>query len=105
MTMTLIADAPVDVDAEGFLTNPEQWNEQIARAIAAGSGVPELTDRHWLVVRFMRDRYLASGTAPSIRSLGKESGVPIKELYQLFPKGPAKLAARIGGIPKPKGCI
>ena len=69
------------------------------------NGIPELTDRHWLVVRFMRDRYLATGTAPSIRSLGKESGVPVKELYELFPKGPAKLAAKIGGIPKPNGCI
>jgi TusE/DsrC/DsvC family sulfur relay protein len=105
MTMTLIADAPVDVDAEGFLTDPAQWNEQIAQAIAADNGIQELTDRHWLVVTFMRERYLASGTAPSIRSLGKEAGVPIKELYQLFPKGPAKLAAKIGGIPKPKGCI
>jgi dissimilatory sulfite reductase related protein len=105
MTMTLIADAPVDVDAEGFLTNPDQWNETIASAIARESGIPELTDRHWLVVRFMRERYLATGAAPTIRSLGKESGVPVKELYQLFPKGPAKLAAKIGGIPKPKGCI
>src|SRR5215203_3643412 len=105
MTLTLIADAPVDVDAEGFLTDPEQWNEQIAQAIASEHGIVALTDRHWLVVKFMRDRYLASGTAPSIRSLGKESGVPIKELYQLFPRGPAKLAAKISGIPKPKGCI
>jgi len=105
MTMTLIADASVDVDAEGFMTRPEQWNEQIATAIAADNGISELTDRHWLVVRFMRDRYLQTGSAPSIRSLGKESGVPVKELYQLFPKGPAKLAAKLGGIPKPKGCI
>jgi dissimilatory sulfite reductase related protein len=105
MTMTLIADAPVDVDAEGFFTNAEQWNEQIAVAIAAENGITELTDRHWLVVRFMRDRYLKTGSAPSIRALGKESGVPVKELYELFPKGPAKLAAKIGGIPKPKGCI
>jgi TusE/DsrC/DsvC family sulfur relay protein len=105
MTTTLIANAPVDVDAEGFLTDPDQWNEEIARAIAAENGVPELTDRHWLVVTFMRERFLATGTAPSIRALGKESGVPVKELYQLFPKGPAKLAAKIGGIPKPKGCI
>ncbi len=105
MTMTLIADAPVDVDAEGFMTNVEQWNEQIAQAIAAENGIAALTDRHWLVVRFMRERYLASGTAPTIRSLGKESGVPVKELYELFPKGPAKLAAKIGGIPKPTGCI
>jgi tRNA 2-thiouridine synthesizing protein E len=105
MVMTLIADAAVDVDAEGFLIDPAQWNESIAEAIAQQGGIPELTERHWLVVRFMRERYLATGTAPSIRSLGKESGVPVKELYQLFPKGPAKLAARIGGIPKPKGCI
>ena len=105
MTMTLIAEAPVDVDAEGFLANAEQWNERIAQAIAAQNGIDQLTDRHWLVVRFMRERYLATSNAPSIRALGKESGVPIKELYQLFPKGPAKLAAKIGGIPKPKGCI
>jgi dissimilatory sulfite reductase related protein len=105
MTTTLIAEAPVDVDAEGFLQNAAQWNERIAEAIARENGIAELTSRHWLVVRFMRDRYVATGTAPSIRSLGKESGVPIKELYELFPKGPAKLAAKIGGIPKPKGCI
>jgi TusE/DsrC/DsvC family sulfur relay protein len=105
MTTTLIADTAVNVDAEGFLTEPTQWTETIAEDIARRNGIPELTDRHWLVVRFMRERYLATGTAPSIRSLGKESGVPIKELYELFPKGPAKLAAKIGGIPKPKGCI
>jgi tRNA 2-thiouridine synthesizing protein E len=105
MTATLIANHTVDVDAEGFLTDPAQWDERIAEQIARDAGIAELTERHWLVVRFMRDRYLQTGSAPSIRSLGKESGVPIKELYQLFPKGPAKLAARIGGIPKPKGCI
>jgi tRNA 2-thiouridine synthesizing protein E len=105
MTLSLIADSPVDVDAEGFLTDPAQWNEQIAEAIADENGIPELTERHWLVIRYMRDRFLASGNAPSIRSLGKESGVAIKELYELFPKGPAKLAAKISGIPKPKGCI
>ena len=105
MTTTLIAGSSVDLDAEGFLADVNQWNEQVAEQIARENGIPELTDRHWLVVRFMRDRYLATGTAPTIRALGKESGVPVKELYQLFPKGPAKLAARIGGIPKPRGCI
>jgi TusE/DsrC/DsvC family sulfur relay protein len=105
MTTTMIAETSVDVDAEGFLTDPQQWNERLAGEIARENGIPELTARHWLVIKFMRDRYLTTGTAPSIRSLGKESGVPIKELYQLFPKGPAKLAAKIGGIPKPRGCI
>jgi TusE/DsrC/DsvC family sulfur relay protein len=105
MTVTMLVDTAVDVDPEGFLTDAEQWNEAIARAIAAENGIPELTERHWLVIRFMRRRFLATGTAPSVRLLGKESGVPVKELYELFPKGPAKLAAKIGGIPKPKGCI
>jgi tRNA 2-thiouridine synthesizing protein E len=103
-TMTLL-DTPLDVDAEGFLQKPGQWNEEIAAEIARGVGIPELSERHWLVIRFMRDRYIATGTAPTIRTLGKESGVDTKELYRLFPKGPAKLAAKIGGIPKPKGCI
>ncbi len=105
MNTATLAGATVDVDAEGFLTEAGQWNEQIATAIAAENGITELTDRHWQVVRFMREAYLRDGQAPSIRSLGKTSGVPIKELYQLFPKGPAKLAAKIGGIPKPHGCI
>jgi dissimilatory sulfite reductase related protein len=92
-------------DAEGFLANSSDWTEEIAAEIARENGIDALTDRHWTVVRFMRDRFLTTGSAPTIRTLGKESGVPIKELYQLFPKGPAKLAAKIGGIPKPHGCI
>ena len=103
-TQTLGGQA-VEVDDEGFLTDPAQWNREIGEEIARENGIPELTDRHWQVVDFMRDRYLTEGTAPSIRTLGKASGVPVKELYQLFPKGPAKLAAKIGGIPKPRGCI
>ena len=64
-----------------------------------------VTDAHWKVIRFMRDEYAAKGTGPTVRILGKSSGVSVKELYQLFPKGPAKVAAKIAGIPKPKGCI
>ena len=105
MSTAMIAGTSVDVDAEGFLTDPSQWTERVAVAIARDLGIDPLTDRHWQVVRFMRETYLRDGQAPSIRSLGKASGVPIKELYELFPKGPAKLAAKIGGIPKPKGCI
>ena len=106
MTMTATyADVTVDVNDEGFLTDPSQWTPEVGAAIAAANGIAELTDRHWQVVTFMRDRYLTTGSAPSIRALGKESGVPVKELYALFPKGPAKLAAKIGGIPKPHGCI
>ena len=92
------------LDAEGFLQQPAQWTEAVAGEIAAELGIA-LTDRHWQVVRFVRNRFLSAGVAPTIRTLGKDSGVAVKELYQLFPKGPAKLAAKIGGIPKPHGCI
>ena len=105
MTTMTIVDTPVEVDQEGSLQRPEQWTEPMAEEIARSAGIDPLTDCHWQVVRFMRDRYLTTGTAPTIRTLGKASGVPIKELYQLFPKGPAKLAAKIAGIPKPRGCI
>jgi len=105
MSTVTLAGTPVEVDGEGFMLDATRWNEQIAAEIAAANGISELTDRHWQVVNFMRKSYLESGSAPSIRSLGKTSGVPIRELYELFPKGPAKLAAKIGGIPKPRGCI
>ncbi len=106
MTSTT-TETPIDAerDAEGFFVHPEQWRPEMAETIAREAGIESLTDRHWLVIDFMRNAYLEHGTAPSIRTLGKASGVPIKELYALFPKGPAKLAAKIAGIPKPRGCI
>jgi TusE/DsrC/DsvC family sulfur relay protein len=105
MSTATYAGSSVEVDGEGFMTDPQQWSREIGEQIAAENGVAELTDRHWMVIDFMREAYLENGTAPSIRTLGKASGVPIKELYQLFPKGPAKLAAKVAGIPKPRGCI
>lgn len=105
MTTIEIAGHVLGRDPEGFLLNAAEWTPEVADEIARENGIDELTSRHWQVVEFMRQRYLESGTAPSIRALGKESGVPVKELYELFPRGPAKLAAKIGGIPKPRGCI
>ncbi len=104
MTTATIAGKDLIVDNEGFLQQPDQWDREVAQAIAAEFDMT-LTERHWLVIDYMRDTYLETGQAPTIRSLGKQSGVPIKELYQLFPKGPAKLAAKLAGIPKPHGCI
>ena len=105
MTSLMLEGTPIDLDAEGFFLKPEQWTPEMATEIARASGIEPLTDRHWLVLDFMRTTYLETGSAPTIRTLGKASGVQIKELYRLFPKGPAKLAAKIAGIPKPRGCI
>jgi len=105
MPTETIAGVDVVVNDEGFLEQPEQWTEAIGVAIAAQEGIESLTPQHWQVVNFMRKEYLEKGTGPTVRALGKTSGVSVKELYQLFPKGPAKLAAKIAGIPKPRGCI
>ena len=105
MTTDTIAGKELELDDEGFLVDPSQWSDDIAVELARREGIDPLTDRHWQVIRFMRSEYEAKGTGPTVRVLGKTSGVQIKELYQLCPKGPAKLAAKIAGIPKPRGCI
>ena len=103
-TMTIAATA-VELNDEGFFVHPEQWTEDMASEMARREGIEPLTDADWKVIRFMRAEYFANGTGPTVRVLGKTSGVSIKELYQMFPKGTAKVAARIAGIPKPRGCI
>ncbi len=105
MPTATIAGVDVSVNDEGFLEQPDQWTEQMAVEIARQAGIDPLTPQHWQVINFMRKEYFEKGTGPTVRALGKTSGVSIKELYQLFPKGPAKLAAKIAGIPKPRGCI
>ncbi len=105
MASKIIAGKTVELDADGHLANRADWDEALAAGLAKEEGIESLTDRHWLVINFMRKEFQAHGDAPSIRKLTKESGVSTKELYELFPKGPAQKAAKIGGLPKPKGCI
>jgi tRNA 2-thiouridine synthesizing protein E len=105
VSVETIAGVSLEVNDEGFLVDPSRWNEEVAVELARREGIDPLSERHWEVIRFMRSEYEAKGAGPSVRLLGKTSGVPIKELYELFPKGPAKLAAKIAGIPKPRGCI
>jgi TusE/DsrC/DsvC family sulfur relay protein len=105
MPTATITGTDVALNDEGFFENPAEWTEAMATELAAREGIDPLTDKHWQVIRFMRREYFDKGTGPTVRVLGKTSGVTVKELYQLFPKGPAKIAARIAGIPKPRGCI
>jgi tRNA 2-thiouridine synthesizing protein E len=105
MLMATIASHAVEINEEGFFVHPEEWTEEMVPELAVREGIEELTDAHWAVIRFMRREWLDKGTGPTVRVLGKTSGVSVKELYELFPKGPAKVAARIAGIPKPRGCI
>jgi TusE/DsrC/DsvC family sulfur relay protein len=102
---TTIAGRSVELNDEGFFVDPDEWTDDMAPEIAKSEGIDELTEKHWQVIRFMRHEYAEKGAGPTVRVLGKTSGVTVKELYELFPKGPAKTAAKIAGIPKPRGCI
>src|SRR5579864_663297 len=103
-TMSIVGK-PIELDADGNLANRNDWSDDLARELAAQEGIPELTPQHWAVINFMRAVFEKEGDSPSIRRLTKESGVDTKTLYQLFPKGPAKRAARIAGLPKPNCSI
>jgi len=95
----------VKMDTEGFRTDPTAGTAEIAAVLAGEEGIAPLTDRHWVVINFVRDQFAKTGESPSLRTITKQSGVDTKELYALFPKGPAKKVARVAGLGKPKGCI
>ncbi|GAV26024.1 sulfurtransferase TusE [Carboxydothermus islandicus] len=95
----------LNVDEDGFIEDPTIWNEEIAKALAKTEGVTELTEDHWKVVNYIRNYYLQYQIAPMIRKLCKDTGFSLKEIYELFPSGPAKGACKIAGLPKPTGCV
>lgn len=99
-----IAGVIVDTDDEGYLVNPNQWNREIAAEIARELGI-DLSDAHWKVIEFIRQDAKETGSTPNIRRISKVAMVSIKDLYELFPNGPAKNAAKIAGVKKPTGCV
>lgn len=104
MTVATIAGTPVHVDAEGFLTEYDEWNETLGRHLAAAIGI-DLTDAHWRAVRFLREDFRGRGETATLRRVSTVGGIPIKELFALFPGKPAKKMAYVAGLPKPHGCV
>jgi len=100
-----VGDRTIDVDEDGFIQQPEIWDDTLAHALAVTEGVDELTDEHWKVVRYLRGYYLEFGAAPMIRKLTRSTGFDLRRIYELFPSGPAKGACKIAGLPKPTGCV
>ena len=93
------------VDEDGFLQEPETWDDAVAQDFALTEGIEDLTDGHWKVIRYLRNYYLEFGIAPMVRKVCKETGFKLKEIYDLFPSGPAKGACKLAGLPKPTGCV
>jgi tRNA 2-thiouridine synthesizing protein E len=94
-----------EVDGDGFLSHPEEWNEEVARLIAKYDGIYEMNENHWAIVNIIRKNFEEKGNAPMIRTICKESGLRLREIYELFPLGPARGACRVAGLPKPDGCV
>ena len=100
-----IAGKTVQVNDEGFMTVPAEWTKEIAVEIAKEEGIAELTPAHWKVIEFMQKEFKETGQAPSVRKLNKSGVMSTKELYEVFPGGPAKKSAKIAGLKKPEGCV
>jgi dissimilatory sulfite reductase related protein len=94
-----------EVDGDGFLQNPEIWNENVAALIARYDGIEQMTDNHWAIVKIIRNSWEEKGMAPMVRTICKETGLKLKEIFELFPLGPARGACRVAGLPKPDGCV
>ena len=100
-----IAGATVDVNEEGYFTNPDQWTEAMAPILAQEEELSELSEGHWKVINFLRKDFKEKGTMPTIRRVKNAGGIPTKELYDLFPGGPLKKSSKVAGLPKPASCI
>ena len=98
-------DRILEVDGDGFLIEPGIWNDEVARLLALSDGTGELTEKHWEVVNYIREYWLEHDMAPMVRKLCQAANVRLKELYDMFPLGPAKGACKIAGLPKPDGCV
>jgi dissimilatory sulfite reductase related protein len=105
MSTREIAGKTVQIDAEGFMTVPAEWTTEIAVELAKEEGITELAPAHWKVIDFCRQDAASTGKSPTLRRITTQAGVPTKELFSLFPKGPAKKVAKVSGLGKPEGCV
>ena len=95
----------IEIDEDGFIQDPDQWDEKVALDLAKTEGVNELSEEHWVLVNYLRNYYLKFGIAPMIRKVCKETKFDLKKIYELFPSGPAKGGCKVAGLPKPTGCV
>ena len=94
-----------DVDGDGFLSDPYIWDDDVARLIAKSDGIDNMNEKHWSIVNIIRKNWEEKGMAPMVRTICQESGLRLREIYELFPLGPARGACRVAGLPKPDGCV
>ena len=104
MPVTTLAGHQINVNEEGFLSDPKEWTDEIGIALAAQIGIT-LTDAHWTAIRFLRKDFEEQNVTATLRRVSTVGGIPIKELFVLFPQKPAKKMSYVAGVPKPHGCV
>ncbi|MGD9960124.1 TusE/DsrC/DsvC family sulfur relay protein [Nocardioides sp.] len=104
MPVTTHAGRLIQVNDEGFLTDPSEWDEDLGAELATAIGIT-LTEDHWKAIRFLREDFAEKGETPTLRRVATVGGIPVKQLFSLFPQKPAKKMAYIAGLPKPHGCV
>jgi TusE/DsrC/DsvC family sulfur relay protein len=101
-----VKEKKIELNQEGFLQNPDEWDDDVARALAkAEEGIEDMLEDHWTVVNYIREYFLENNLAPMVRKVCKNTGFPLKYIFELFPSGPAKGACKVAGLPKPDGCV
>jgi len=105
MPKVTLGGKEIEIDEDGFIQEPDKWDESVAKDLAKTEDVSDMTEEHWKLVNYLRDYFLEYGIAPPVRMLVKQTGFDLKKIYQLFPGGPAKGACKVAGLPKPTGCV
>jgi len=110
MAKATLGGIEIEIDEDGFIQEPDKWNKEVAEDLgkleaAYASGEDKMGEDHWKLVDYLRNYYLEYEIAPPIRMLVRQTGIDLKTLYQLFPKGPAVGACKVAGLPKPTGCV
>ena len=95
----------LDVDEDGFIQEPDKWSEAVAKDLAKTEDAYPLSEDAWKVVNYLRNYYLEFEIAPPIRMLCKNTELSLKQIYEMFPSGPAKGGCKVAGLPKPTGCV
>ncbi|MDD5720345.1 MAG: TusE/DsrC/DsvC family sulfur relay protein [Candidatus Krumholzibacteria bacterium] len=105
MPILVHGDVTIEVDDDGFMVEPQRWDDRIAQALASTEGLETLTEAHWTIMNYIREYHAQFGVAPMVRKLCKDTGFKLKEIYELFPSGPARGACKVAGLEKPTGCV
>ena len=105
MPMKMLGGKEIEVDEDGFIQEPDKWDKAVAEDIAKEEANGPMSEEHWKLVDYLRNYYIQYDIAPPIRMLTRNTGLDLKHMYELFPKGPAAGACKVAGLPKPTGCV